>query len=372
MDAPLRPPFRNSDRTLIGRAVNSRRRNAQATANLRAAGSALDRRSELGAKPEYPNKGGSRRAQPDSSSAIDITVIEQQIVSLQLPQRVAGPTCRWSPAPTRISTRQGMLQARETELWSKTQSNNRTPQLQSLLDPATKPETWKKVTLVLTLLAAVGALVGGFLLRTWIEAVPATIASAASGAAAVLEPSYSPQEAVDTSQRETGPAASSAAEASPEEPSQSGTSPPAGTTKQEAAVAPSLPTPPAVTSTQAAAVDGVANAPQPDTATKAQGTPAAVAEPLTVHLRIDARLAPEQRRRIETMLAKAGYGSVVVHEMPFSISRSRVGFFRETDRASAEALISALQGTLDGLELRDYHEYMAEPEDHRLDLWIKS
>ena len=94
--------------------------------------------------------------------------------------------------------------------------------------------------------------------------------------------------------------------------------------------------------------------------------------PRNFFTRIDARLALEQRRRIETLLAKTGYGSVVVHEMPFSISRSRVGVFQETDRASAEALISALQGTLDGLELRDYHEYMAEPEDHRLDLWIKS
>jgi len=119
-----------------------------------------------------------------------------------------------------------------------------------------------------------------------------------------------------------------------------------------------------------AAVDPLAT-PQPDSA-KARAAPAAIADPITVHLRLDAQLSPEQRRRIEAVLAKAGYTSVIVHEMPFSISRSRVGFFQEGDRASAEALITALQGTLDGLELRDYHDYMAAPEGHRLDLWIKS
>jgi hypothetical protein len=110
---------------------------------------------------------------------------------------------------------------------------------------------------------------------------------------------------------------------------------------------------------------------------EAESTPvaAAVAEPAavtTVHLRVGAGLAPGERQRIEAALAKAGYGTVVVQEMPFSISRSRVGYFREADRASAEALIAALRGTLGGVELRDYRKLIAAPEPGRLDLWIRS
>ncbi|MCI0430507.1 MAG: hypothetical protein L0210_08220 [Rhodospirillales bacterium] len=102
----------------------------------------------------------------------------------------------------------------------------------------------------------------------------------------------------------------------------------------------------------------------------------ALAEPAvavtTVHLRVSAGLAPEARQRIEAALANAGYGAVVVHEMPFRISRTRVGYFREAERASAEVLIAALRGTLDGIELRDYRRLIAAPEPGRLDLWIRS
>ena len=366
MDAPLRQPFRNSDRTLIGRAVNSRRRNAQGTANLRVADPAHDRRSDLNAEPEYVAQGGSNAARPAPSSTVEITVIQQQIVSLQLPQRVAGPTCRWSPARARISARQDRTRTSESERWSKIQADDRLPPLQPTLDRDIKGQKWKKVTLALAVTGALAALVGGFMLRTWIEGVPATIASAASSLEPVSQPAHTPP-AIDSSEGATGPAASSPAETSPDEPSQEGIPVLSGTTKQEeAGIPPSLPAAPAVTSTQAA------NGPQPSAVPQSEGAPVVAAEPLTVHLRINARLAPEERQKIEALLAKAGYGSVVVHEMPFSISRSRVGFFQEADRASAEALISALQGTLDGLELRDYHEYRAAPEDHRLDLWIKS
>jgi hypothetical protein len=92
----------------------------------------------------------------------------------------------------------------------------------------------------------------------------------------------------------------------------------------------------------------------------------------TVHLRVGAGLAPGERQRIEAVLAEAGYGTVVVNEMPFSISRSRVGYFREMDRGSAEALIAALRGTHDVVELRDYSTLIATPEPGRLDLWIRS
>jgi hypothetical protein len=90
-----------------------------------------------------------------------------------------------------------------------------------------------------------------------------------------------------------------------------------------------------------------------------------------VHLRVDAGLTPIERQRIEAALAKGGYGTVVVQQMPFSISRSRVGYFREADRASAEALIAARRGTHDVVELRDYSKLIAVPPG-RLDLWIRS
>jgi hypothetical protein len=119
---------------------------------------------------------------------------------------------------------------------------------------------------------------------------------------------------------------------------------------------------------------------QPEaTPTAAQPHPAApvaaaVAAPAgpTIHLRIGSGVAPEARAQIEAALAAAGYDSVLVHEMPFSISRSRVGYFRAADRAEAEALIAALRGTHDGLELRDYGALVATPEPGRLDLWIRS
>ena len=59
-------------------------------------------------------------------------------------------------------------------------------------------------------------------------------------------------------------------------------------------------------------------------------------------------------------------------QMPFSISRSRVGYFREADRAAAQALIAALRGTNEIAELRDYSKLMSVPEPGRLDLWIRS
>jgi hypothetical protein len=116
--------------------------------------------------------------------------------------------------------------------------------------------------------------------------------------------------------------------------------------------------------------------PPPSRTENANVIPEAVAEPaaaaVTVYLRVAAGLAPAERQRIEAALAKAGYGAVVVQEMPFSISRSRVGYFREKDRAAAEALLVALRGTHDGVVLRDYSKLIAEPEPGRLDLWIGS
>jgi len=58
--------------------------------------------------------------------------------------------------------------------------------------------------------------------------------------------------------------------------------------------------------------------------------------------------------------------------MPFSISTSRVGYFREDDRVSAEALLGTLSSLVDGLELRDYRTLVQVPEPGRLDLWIRS
>jgi hypothetical protein len=93
---------------------------------------------------------------------------------------------------------------------------------------------------------------------------------------------------------------------------------------------------------------------------------------ITVHLRVGAGLSTAERQRIQSALAKAGYSTVVVQQMPFSISRSRIGYFREADRIAAEALIAALRGTHDVIELRDYSKLMSIPEPGRLDLWIRS
>jgi len=114
----------------------------------------------------------------------------------------------------------------------------------------------------------------------------------------------------------------------------------------------------------------VETGPAPGTAVAAVASPAAVVT--TIHLRVSAALSSGARQRIEAALAAAGYDTVVIHEMPFGISRSRVGYFREADRAAAEALITALQGTVDGVELRDYRSLMETPEPGRLDLWIRS
>jgi hypothetical protein len=112
-------------------------------------------------------------------------------------------------------------------------------------------------------------------------------------------------------------------------------------------------------------------APAAAVAPEAVAAPAGVAE-ATIHLRVGASLSAEERQRIGTALANAGYGNVVMHEMPFSISRSRVGYFREADRPSAEALIGALRGILDDVELRDYRTLIEAPQPGRLDLWIRS
>lgn len=92
----------------------------------------------------------------------------------------------------------------------------------------------------------------------------------------------------------------------------------------------------------------------------------------TVHLRVSAAIEPAQRQRIEAALAEAGYRTIILHQMPFSISTSRVGYFHEQDLVSAEALLAALSGTLDGLELRDYRSLVETAEPGRLDLWIRS
>jgi hypothetical protein len=122
--------------------------------------------------------------------------------------------------------------------------------------------------------------------------------------------------------------------------------------------------------------DGIEAELAPVAAAEAAATTAPVNDParaaLTVHLRIADDLAPEARKRIEATLLKAGYGAVVLHQMPFSISRSRVGYFREADRDAAEGLIAVLRGTVEGIELRDYRTLMETPEPGRLDLWIGS
>jgi hypothetical protein len=139
--------------------------------------------------------------------------------------------------------------------------------------------------------------------------------------------------------------------------------------------APAAPAPSADTGqpsrSQAAAAPAVLAIPPAPVPAAAAGEPPAEVVP-TIHLRLGAGLAPEERQRIQALLAEAGYGKVMVHEMPFSISRSRVGYFRQADRSLAEALVQALRDTHGGLELRDYGTLMTTPEPGRLDLWIRS
>jgi hypothetical protein len=159
-------------------------------------------------------------------------------------------------------------------------------------------------------LVAAGAVVGGFLLRTWIETTHAPSEMSAYAVSAPTEMSG------DSPSAPTGP---------------------------------------------------IKPVPAPNVA----ANPASSAMVATVHLRVSTKLAPGELQQIEAALAKAGYQNVVVHEMPFSISRSRVGYFQEADRTAAEALIAALRGTLDGVELRDYRKLIPTSETSRLDLWVK-
>ena len=104
-------------------------------------------------------------------------------------------------------------------------------------------------------------------------------------------------------------------------------------------------------------------------------TPGAAGEPAvaaTIHLRVGRGVLPSERQRIQAALARAGYSTILVHEMPFRISQSRVGYFRDEDLALAEALIAELRGTVDDIELRDYRTLIPAPKPGRLDLWIES
>jgi hypothetical protein len=123
---------------------------------------------------------------------------------------------------------------------------------------------------------------------------------------------------------------------------------------------------------RATPADAVAPAPAAPVATAAN---APAGTPLPAAVRIIVRVAPDTGRghqdTIVAALRSAGYDSVEVNVMPFPILRSRVGYFHETDRPAAEALVAALaQVTGDAVELRDYGplEIMAAPG--RLDLWI--
>jgi hypothetical protein len=106
--------------------------------------------------------------------------------------------------------------------------------------------------------------------------------------------------------------------------------------------------------------------------------PVVTLAPPAAGLRINLRVGPETpSAREETIVAAlraAGYDLIEVHEMPFPILRSRVGFFDETDRAAAASLAAALapltEATGGPLELRDYGTLDVVPAPGRLDLWI--
>ena len=85
-----------------------------------------------------------------------------------------------------------------------------------------------------------------------------------------------------------------------------------------------------------------------------------------VRLRVGPALGAERRAEIVAALAEAGYADIEVEPLPFPVASSRVGYFRATDRAAAEALSRqigpALHEAAGHLGVRDYSALVADPD----------
>ena len=106
----------------------------------------------------------------------------------------------------------------------------------------------------------------------------------------------------------------------------------------------------------------------------------AVADPALVPIRVvRLRIGPEvddaRRDSLVAALKGAGVPEVVVEPLPFRITTSRIGYYRDTDLPAAQAsarVMSPNLGTGANIGVRDYGELLTDPEPGRLDLWVGS
>jgi hypothetical protein len=121
---------------------------------------------------------------------------------------------------------------------------------------------------------------------------------------------------------------------------------------------------------EAAPVPVAAPVAPPDTA----AVPVA-AETGPLRLRVGPGITPQRRAAIVAALEAVGYGDVLVEALPFNIATSRVGYYREADKAAAEALARAIAPAISEaggeIGIRDYGQLLSDPEPGRLDLWVE-
>lgn len=98
-----------------------------------------------------------------------------------------------------------------------------------------------------------------------------------------------------------------------------------------------------------------------------------LAEVSVVRLRVGPDFPPERQAALVDALTAAGIASVKVEQLPFKITASRVGYYRQEDLAAAEALGRVMSPAVSpnaSLGVRDYGRLLADPEPGRLDLWV--
>lgn len=101
--------------------------------------------------------------------------------------------------------------------------------------------------------------------------------------------------------------------------------------------------------------------------------PAPVAAPAgIVRLRVGPDADPSVVARLSEALEAEGLGSVRVETLPFSITQSRVGYYRTEDQRAAEALAALVEPLIGkgDVAIRDYGDLLDDTEPGRLDLWL--
>jgi hypothetical protein len=95
-----------------------------------------------------------------------------------------------------------------------------------------------------------------------------------------------------------------------------------------------------------------------------------------LRLRIASGYADPDQGALLALLRESGYESVLVEEIPFPITLSRVGYYAEADRSAAEDLARDVAPFLrveqGEVAVRDYGNLLPDAEPGRLDLWIRS